>query len=310
MKKTLVPATLFALVTTLLLLAGCTTRHIREAQREFDAGAALEFGDTSTAAGLEAFPGPEGAAAVHYRAAYDLVVKEQAENAEALRQDKLLGTARMLELLAGWRLSDLDDDATLRDAVSQRITASRGALRADPPGLALGTRDRVLLAALPGLIDHDRGRDQATFADVNRYFESAYATLDDALTTENPPALHPVRIWVRLAQLNTCKAWSSTLETPGVATAAERNGQAPKITAKWAASAKALVPFLPGYPALGPLLNRKAAEFGADLSGLGIVVDATSGEERPRHLAEPRSVWLRATGSARLLDAAGAPGGR
>jgi hypothetical protein len=266
----------------LLLSAGCATRQIREAQREFDLGAAAELGVASNDAAFESLPGPEGAAKVHYRAAYELSVREQNAHAAELIEDKLLGTARMLELLSGWRLSDLDDDADLRDAIGARLTATIAAARATPSSLDLGTRDRVVLAAMDGLLDHDRGLRATEFARIDGYFSSAYTKLADALMTEKPPALHSVRIWVRLAQLNVCRAWSSTLEKAGDATAEARNAKTLEIHDKWVAAAKALVPFVATHVQLADVLRAKAAEMGVELEPNGIVVRANAVPVRAR----------------------------
>lgn len=272
MRRSLSPSGVLALVATLALAAGCTaTRHIRAAQDAFSAGATLE---TASASGGSFDMGPaDFGARVHYRTAYDLVRREQAENAAELAQEKLLGTARMLELLAGWRLSDLADDEDLRTEVQKGVRSTIDALDSDPPTIDLGTRDRVLLRAMDGLLDHDRGLRQSTFEDVNAYFGSAYDKVGEALAREDPPPQHPVRVWAGLVLLNTCKAWSSTLEGPGVATAAQRNEMVPLLHEKWVAAARPLAELIRVFPYLGGVLNDKARDMGVDLARNGIVTE-------------------------------------
>lgn len=292
MTKAMIRARVLVLLATLLVASGCTTRYIRQAQSEFSAGAAVELGNAANGAGLEMSPTPEGAARVHYRAAYELVVQEQAENGAELQRDKLLGTARMLEILAGWRLSDLDDDEELRVSVQNRVTDTIRATTSDPPAMTIGTRDMVLLRAMNGLLDHDRGLRQTTFAEVNGHFQSAHDRLGEALVEAAPPNDHPIRIWVRLAQLNTCKAWSSKVVEVQDRTADQRNKKLKDIHDLWVAAATHLKPLLAAYPQLRPVLELKAAQMGIDLRAEGIVADRAGVDAHvPSHVVYGPQSW-------------------
>jgi hypothetical protein len=67
----------------------------------------------------------------------------------------------------------------------------------------------VLLKALPGLLDHDRGLRARSREEADRFFGSAFTVLDDSVQTA-PPA-HPVVTYVRLAQVASCRAWQAKL---------------------------------------------------------------------------------------------------
>ena len=71
----------------------------------------------------------------------------------------------------------------------------------------LGTRDKVLLRALPGLREHALGLQQSDPKKAQRFFESALSTLEKSLSDVNPPEDHPVRAYIRLAQMRTLRAW-------------------------------------------------------------------------------------------------------
>lgn len=193
------------LVWLLLLLPGCTTtRHIREAQDAFNAAARSENDlRAATFAGSE--PVEANAAAADYRKAVALVDQELAENRGKLQADQLLGNAMMLKALSLWRLTDLDDrpadDAALRNTLNDLNQLTAG------DATAVGTRDRVLIRAIPGLRDHDRGLRATTVDEARGYFVSAYKVLDRSLTVDPPPPNHPIRTYVRLAQLSTLRAY-------------------------------------------------------------------------------------------------------
>ena len=73
--------------------------------------------------------------------------------------------------------------------------------------LVLGTRDRAMLAALPGLRDYDRGRRADDFATASKFFTSSLTVVDRAIREQVVPKRHAVGIHLRLAQLKTCRAW-------------------------------------------------------------------------------------------------------
>lgn len=204
-------STIHPLVVLLLaaLLAGCGTRHIRAAQDAFNEGAAQE-----NAQRVAALSGGQPAvdatsAAASYRVALRLLDQELADHRDALETDQLLGTALMLRALALWRLADLEAGtatAPARAALDAAIARATG-----EGGAQLGTRDRTLAAALPGLYDHDAGLRARSLAEADGRFRSAYQLVGEAVRSTDPPANHPVRTYLALAQLTTLRAFQSAI---------------------------------------------------------------------------------------------------
>ena len=186
------------LVTALLLVvAGCTSaRSLREAQDAFSRAAeqenaAFHRGYPTDVVDLAANP------EAGYRLSLALVSRELAENEEALRSDRLYGTALMLKAYCLWRLGGAAGDESL-DAVLGRVAAEREAI-------VLGERDAVMLEALPGLRDHELGLRAATYDEARRHFESALDVVDTA--AGGLPAGSSLAVYLRLAMLSTCRAW-------------------------------------------------------------------------------------------------------
>ncbi len=100
--------------------------------------------------------------------------------------------------LANTRLNDAIEDDDLR------LTLRR--VHFDDK-LVLGTRDRAMLAALPGLRDHDRGRRADDFDAASKYFSSSLVVVDRAIREQVTPKRHAVGIHLRLGQLKTCRSW-------------------------------------------------------------------------------------------------------
>jgi hypothetical protein len=205
------------LALALLALTSCAAVSLREAQDAFNAAVAAE------SAQREAGMVGDGGLSTHvsalgdYRAALFAIDQQLGSGTEELREQQLLGTAYMLKALCLWRIADLADLAeqpNATDGHTDALDALRTTIQAeyDAQRIVLGTRDRVLLAALPGLRDHDRGL-RATALEgpgsAAAWFGSAVATLEDALLTVDPPKGHPVRIYVWLAQLSSLRAWQA-----------------------------------------------------------------------------------------------------
>jgi hypothetical protein len=186
----------------LLCLAACSARTLRDAQDAFSDAAAIEnraFGIDNPGALLD-----QSAAAAGYRVALDLVTTEIERNETSLRADDLLGSALVLKAMCEWRLAALaGTDPKALDATLLRIR--------DDADLTLGERDAAMVAALPGLRDLDRGRGASTYADADRFFGSAFQTIDRAVDVA--PPRHPVVIYLRLAQLAALREWHTALYT-------------------------------------------------------------------------------------------------
>lgn len=200
-----------------LLLAGCVARGIREAQDAFNRAAAAEQQiDAAPEVTTDGMRG-SSAAASGYALASSLLDSELAHHESDLAEEKLLGTALVLKALCLWRLDGLaydgdvaaapDSEAAKEDArrTAEFLAAVEKAKATDD----LGTRDRVLLEALPGLRDHDRALRAKDYETAKRFFVSAFETLERALQTVDPPKNHPVRVYVGLAQLRTLRAWQA-----------------------------------------------------------------------------------------------------
>jgi len=201
-----------SLVLSVALLASCVPRQIRAAQDTFNQGAQSE--NALRAATINGGSPSLGAAsaASSYRMTLDLLNTELSAHKQDLAQEQLLGTAMMLKALSLWRLADLDDGhaTTATDEELSRTLTALDALARDQPA-TLGTRDRVMMKALPGLRDHDRGLRATTLTEATANFQSACTVLGKALEVENPPPNHPVRVYVRLAQLSTLRAYQSAV---------------------------------------------------------------------------------------------------
>ena len=204
-----------ALLFSLLLAAGCATHRLRQAQDLFSRAASVEnrSRDTATLAEEPDLGMVDHSAALNdYRMALGLINESLDRARRDLIQDDLLGTAYVLKALCLWRIADLESDTNVV-ADLDRLLAEIQALQMadDNPRLTLGTRDRVILEALPGLLDHDRGLRARTREEADRNFRSAFQVLETALERIRPPPHHPVVVYVRLCQVSVCRAWQARL---------------------------------------------------------------------------------------------------
>lgn len=188
-----------------LVAAGCGTHQLRQAQDAFSEGARIENANHPGAATHDGGMLAGQSAVGNYRLALSLVEDALAKHKQGLRDDRLYGTARMLKVLCLWRLAGLSDAEDYGASFErEREQLER---EARTPGLVLGSRDRVLLEALPGLREHDIGLRATTWESANRLFDSAYRTLGDSFKNAGVSDEHPVAIYIRFAQLSTCIAW-------------------------------------------------------------------------------------------------------
>ena len=206
----------------LLTLAGCASgvSSVREAQEHFDRGASIEnalrLGTDPRLAGVTTGIDPEFRAANEYRQVRSVLRNAVATQGAQLEQDGLLGTAYTLDLLAAWRLLDLEDGyqspaAGTGNSYDAVVARSEELLGLEAQGkLQLGTRDRVMLRALPGLLDHDRGLRAADYARADRELASAFDNLERSVGDVS--AEHSVHIYIRMAQLQTLRAWQSAYD--------------------------------------------------------------------------------------------------
>jgi hypothetical protein len=216
------------------MIIGCeTTRYIRNAQTHFNQAAQQE--NELLAKSLTAYQAGANASGTvsslsDYKMALSLVDRAINENREKLRQEKLLGTAYMIKAMSLWRISDLNgtppailelpsDDTSAENSVFSSperkelialIPTIKQALNDPETPITLGTRDRVMLIALPGLLDHDRGRLANSMDRADAYFSSAYTVLDEAAGAA--PTDHPVHLYLVMAQLQTLNSWAYAID--------------------------------------------------------------------------------------------------
>jgi len=239
-------------LTLLVVLALCTTacasaRHLREAQNAFNEAARVENQERAMTLAGGASPASTSAAS-GYRTALTLLNQELAQHRSDLQRERLLGSALMLKALSLWRVADLDEDAKAGEELTRFLGEVRtlSSAKGDP---LLGTRDQVLLYALPGLRDHDLGLRAPSLDTARRYFDSSVTVLDRALETVQPPPNHPVRVYIRLSQLATLRAWKGAVyvfeSEPG-----RRAAQVEPLLVRFRTVAKTLEPSVSADPIL------------------------------------------------------------
>jgi len=233
------PKIIAALLITIvfLVITGCeSARYIRNAQNHFNQAAQQE--NQLLAKSLAAYQAGADASSTSsalsdYKMALSLVDRAIKENKEKLRQEKLLGTAYMIKAMSLWRISDLNGtppdmlespsaasslensmiSSPERKELMLLIPAIKRELSDKQQPITLGTRDRVMLIALPGLLDHDRGRLVTSLERADAYFASAYKVLGKA--ADAAPADHPVHLYLVMAQLQTLNAWTYAINRLG-----------------------------------------------------------------------------------------------
>jgi len=220
-----------------LLVSGCeSARYIRNAQNHFNQAAQQE--NQLLAKSLAAYQAGADAsgtssALADYKLALSLVDQAIKENRAKLRQEKLLGTAYMIKAMSLWRISDLNgtppdplESPSAASAMENSVVSSaerkelmvliptiKHELSDNQQPITLGTRDRVMLIALPGLLDHDRGRLVPSLNRADAFFASAYKVLGEAAGAA--PADHPVKLYLVMAQLQTLNAWAYAIDRLG-----------------------------------------------------------------------------------------------
>lgn len=192
----------------LFTATGCSTRYIREAQTHWSRAATVENQLSAEGYNAENALMRQIGAVTDYKMALALLERELARNERQLRKDGLYETALLLKAMCLWRVADLEDESASKQTYSGRLSETLGKLRTNQyPDLSFGERDRVVVAALPGLRDHDRGLAAMDYTNAQSFFRSSLTTLDKAI--QQTPEMHPIRVYLFLAQLSTCRAWQS-----------------------------------------------------------------------------------------------------
>lgn len=192
----------FVLIGALVLTTGCASvNYVREAQVAFNEAAtadnAMRFDEGYATQSLSASAG--------YAAAVSSVERLEADNAALNRAkaDKLYGVSLAIKAMSQWRLGNWDE-------------AHKAAILAIDSD-QLGTRDAVLMAALPGLVRNDQAVAlfrSTTFectslnpVECGENFENgvvsqlknAHLELTDA--RDSAPSGHPVRVYLAISTI-------------------------------------------------------------------------------------------------------------
>ncbi|MGH7163224.1 MAG: hypothetical protein ACREID_07055 [Planctomycetota bacterium] len=221
------------LLSLLLPLVGCAAAAAVRAQDYFNEAVRAE--ERQRAERVDGSLSDHTAAIAGYRRALQSAETALRERPDELERDGLLGNTYVIKALCLWRLQDLESDSDARsgkDALGETLREV-GALVA-AKRVALGTRDRVLLEALPGLRDHDRALRAWTLGEAEAGFDSAFKVLEESLARVQPPPNHPIRLYVRLAQLRALRAWkAAAYEFLGSAEEADRYVEGKQILARF-----------------------------------------------------------------------------
>lgn len=228
---------LLALTLTLALVNGCsTTRHIRSAQDSWSRASTIENSLFAEGRSIVGGQLEQIEAATEYRLALAQLNRELTENADKLKADKLYGTALMLKAKCLWRLADLDHliapseasettsrlvEVAMTDGLQNTTTPSSelaltiAQIKSNRDSITLGQRDAIMLTALPGLRDHDRGLIATNLATAEKFFSSAITAIDTAIEEERQllagANTELLQTYLKLAQLSTYRAWKSGL---------------------------------------------------------------------------------------------------
>jgi len=134
------------------------------------------------------------AARCNYARALSTLNQLENEDAQRLREDKLLGTALTLKALSQWRLGDYE--GALRTAEKTQAEAQD----------QVYSRDLALLKALPGLIKAEQGYEKVTkkqpFKDVEELLVGPRGAVNDLRGARGCiDKDHPVQVYLIQAQL-------------------------------------------------------------------------------------------------------------
>jgi len=217
---------LYVVILSTLLLAGCTAMELRDAQDHFSRAAEFESQEnlqSMMAYRIDSTAIAYTSALTEYRLAYALVDKIIRDQGQDLQNDGLLGTAYMLKAYSLWRINALMEQDQQTPKATTLASGSGGVevdrnettgldnidqylafLERNSAGLGLGKRDEVMLKALPGLVDHERGRASSSWDVAQSYFNSAYCSI--GLAAQDAPPDHPVRAYLFMSMVQTVGA--------------------------------------------------------------------------------------------------------
>jgi hypothetical protein len=241
-------------IVLVVITTGCGAHQLKQAQDSYNEAARIEAQASIEADQAKQDPLVTQSLLHDYRIAQSLTKEALEKHETSLRQDQLYGTALMLNALCEWRIVALDESVKSTETVKQIVEVIKERVEAEQ--ITLGTRDRVLVEALPGLAEHALGSREPDPDKAGRLFESALETLENSLKDVKPPADHPVRIYVNLAQLRTIIAWAD------VASKQLPSGPDKDWIARYERYRKPLEPMAEQDPRLKRLLAQLDREFG------------------------------------------------
>jgi hypothetical protein len=206
---------------------GCATQHLRNAQDHFSTAARAENAkilDDPTAPRLGDLILTDAEAVNEYRLACEDATRAVAENAApSTDQERLeLGTARMLQLYSRWRLVALGGNAAERGPNATAEGAGDCIDGGDVGGvtrlvatidqekaagmISLGERERVMLNAIPALLEHELGLGESSdWPAAREHMCRAVTGLEEAASDAAED--HPVRAFLYLAQIRALDVW-------------------------------------------------------------------------------------------------------
>jgi len=195
---------------SVVMLGGCGARHIQQAQDRFNSAASDETRASPT--GEASYTSPAGLnvyapALSNYKLALSLLDKELKNNRAELDGDKLTGVAVALRCMTLWRISDLDPPGPANSVTPDDVKACALNAQQDAASgkFTLGTRDRLLLAALPAFVDADRARLETDYLKKSKGFRDSYIVVDGVIKSE--PSDHDVKFYLHLVQVRTLRSW-------------------------------------------------------------------------------------------------------
>jgi len=94
------------------------------------------------------------------------------------------------------------------------------------------------------------------------FFESAVATLESSLSEVNPPPDHPVRSYIRLAQMRTLRAWRFAEYPNRPADLQERQKWNEEWNRKYNGYRKALEPLMEANRGLKAQVEKMDSDYG------------------------------------------------
>ncbi|HEX9879865.1 MAG TPA: hypothetical protein VGB25_06690 [Candidatus Binatia bacterium] len=210
----------FCAVLAAVVIGGCSTHSLREAQESYANAAAAE-GASSIGSRLSVL--------AQYKIALAAVDRVITERRAGLDKDGLLGVAYTLKALTQFKIADLETDAVVsgegpssrHPSFTEAKTKRQELLlflrqvypETGKPSVAYGTRDGAIMRSLYGLYDYIGGRAEPDHAKSVVWFKSALNQLEEARKVA--PETHDVQAVIALYELTVLAEWDWRAEQAG-----------------------------------------------------------------------------------------------